>query len=290
MADNLQHIRGCSLPLQRFLRFVEQPRVLNCDHRLIGEGVQQGNLFVAERVHLEATQRDRSDAFALAQQWNAENRAVALLGECLAGLRELIAFGGEQIVYMHWHSVDNRAPGHPIPINRRILHTYWNGCLVRAVTKVVTVPKEHDGIIGVAKLAGILDDSLENRFDVGRRTGDDLQDLGQRVLLRSQFVDLALKFTDDLLGIGCRFVWYRGHSFSLFMPWGTKIPQKAGPPFCTLLYSESRCAVRRSKFVHFCRKWVKSCPQAALSTSQLLPQHRTIGERGGMSVSCQQET
>ena len=32
---------GCGLPLQRFLRLVEQPRILDGDDRLVGEDLQQ---------------------------------------------------------------------------------------------------------------------------------------------------------------------------------------------------------------------------------------------------------
>ena len=42
--DHLQDIGGGGLPLQRFLRLVEQPRVLDGDHGLVGEGLQQLNV------------------------------------------------------------------------------------------------------------------------------------------------------------------------------------------------------------------------------------------------------
>ena len=47
-ADDLQHLGGGGLPLQRFLRLVEQPHVLDRDHGLVGEGLQQRDLLVAE--------------------------------------------------------------------------------------------------------------------------------------------------------------------------------------------------------------------------------------------------
>src|SRR3954469_20837802 len=100
------------------LHFLEQADIADGNDSLIGKGLQQGDLLVGERVCLEASQRNRSNAFTLAQQWNAKNRAVALLGKRLPSLRELIAFGGEQIVHMHWNPVDDRAPSDPVPINR----------------------------------------------------------------------------------------------------------------------------------------------------------------------------
>jgi len=52
---------------------------------------------------------------------------MALLGERLPALWELIAFGGEQIADMHWHLVDDRASGHPVPIDRRFFQTIGIG-------------------------------------------------------------------------------------------------------------------------------------------------------------------
>jgi hypothetical protein len=52
-ADNLEHFRGGCLLLQRFCeisgalaQFIEQSRVLDGDHRLCGEALQEFNLFV----------------------------------------------------------------------------------------------------------------------------------------------------------------------------------------------------------------------------------------------------
>ena len=54
-ADDLQHLRRCSLLLQRFgklpralLLRLEQPHVLDGDHRLVGEGLSQLDLLVSE--------------------------------------------------------------------------------------------------------------------------------------------------------------------------------------------------------------------------------------------------
>jgi hypothetical protein len=61
--------------LQRFrevarlrLHLIKQTDVADCDHGLIGESLQQGNLFVAERLHFGAAERDCSNALTLAQK------------------------------------------------------------------------------------------------------------------------------------------------------------------------------------------------------------------------------
>ena len=45
--DDLQDVGGGGLPLQRFARLVEQPRILDGDHGLIGEGLQQLDMVAA---------------------------------------------------------------------------------------------------------------------------------------------------------------------------------------------------------------------------------------------------
>jgi hypothetical protein len=74
-ADHLQHIRCRGLELQGFreiagfgLHFLEQADIANGDYRLIGEGLKQFDLLVAERMHLGATQRDGSNTLALTRQ------------------------------------------------------------------------------------------------------------------------------------------------------------------------------------------------------------------------------
>ena len=59
------------------LHLLEQPHVLDRDHRLVGEGLDQLDLLVGERPHLRARQREDADRLALAQQRHAEDGAEA---------------------------------------------------------------------------------------------------------------------------------------------------------------------------------------------------------------------
>ena len=73
--------------------------------------------------------------------------------------------------------VDDGAPRYPIPIDRRFLQTYRYRPVVRAVTKVVAILEQYDGIIGLAKLAGAVGNGVEDRLDVGRRRSDHAEDV-----------------------------------------------------------------------------------------------------------------
>src|SRR5262249_425432 len=69
------------------LDFIEQPHVLNCDHRLVGESRNELNLFVGERPHLRARQSQNADGDTFAQhrhaQYGAKSAQCLGLGPCL---------------------------------------------------------------------------------------------------------------------------------------------------------------------------------------------------------------
>ena len=58
--DGLQHLGGRGLPLKRFALFVQEPDVLNCDHRLVGEILDKLNLPLSEWSHLLAVNVDHA--------------------------------------------------------------------------------------------------------------------------------------------------------------------------------------------------------------------------------------
>jgi len=79
--------------LVRSLNLFEQSDIADGDHGLIGKGLQQGNLFIAERMYFGAAKQDRSDARALTQQGNAQISAGAGAARPFPGVGEFVAFG-----------------------------------------------------------------------------------------------------------------------------------------------------------------------------------------------------
>ena len=59
--DDLKNVGGGGLSLQSLLGLVEQPGVLDRDHRLIGEGLNQRNLARRERLDMVAPQGEHAD-------------------------------------------------------------------------------------------------------------------------------------------------------------------------------------------------------------------------------------
>ncbi len=72
--------------------------------------------------------------------------------------------------------------------------------MMRAGMQVAAIFQEHDGIIGLANLAGAFDDGLENRSDIGRRGRNHAENVctsglvGQRLL---QLVGLGLHLIEQ---------------------------------------------------------------------------------------------
>ena len=92
-ADDLEHLRGRGLLLQRLAQIVgalaqlvEQPRVLDGDDGLGGEVLHQLDLLVGERAHLLAVDGDRADQLVVLEHRHDErSRAAAKLGTARRG-------------------------------------------------------------------------------------------------------------------------------------------------------------------------------------------------------------
>ena len=59
--DHLQDLGRRGLPLERLLRLVEQPHVLDREHRLVGEGLEAGSTCLSGRARHRTGDRDGAD-------------------------------------------------------------------------------------------------------------------------------------------------------------------------------------------------------------------------------------
>ena len=71
-ADNFKHVGGRGLLFQRLLRLVEQPCVLDRDHRLVGEGAQKLDLPLGERSDAVTVDPKRAYNLPVPQQRHDE--------------------------------------------------------------------------------------------------------------------------------------------------------------------------------------------------------------------------
>ena len=79
LRDDLQDLGAGRLLLQRFAQLGEQPHVLDGDHGLRGEGLQELDLARREGAGLDLAQADAADRCALAQHRRGEARREAVL-------------------------------------------------------------------------------------------------------------------------------------------------------------------------------------------------------------------
>src|SRR5271169_5069889 len=63
--------------------------------------------------------------------------------------------------------------------------------VMRAQTQIVAVPQAYNGIVGLAKLAGTVDNGLENRPDIGWRGCDHAEDVAAAGLVGQRLREVA---------------------------------------------------------------------------------------------------
>src|SRR5262249_17259741 len=189
--DDLQHLRGRRLLLQRFAQFVQQPRILDGDDGLFCEIVHKLDLFVAERPHLLAVDGDRADQLILLEHRYDENGASAgYLGQ---GNRRWLAFDvgllqsevGDVLQLLGRDNAAERiggaeadyrvAPPQRVPFQWRAVH--------RDDAKRVSVVQQEIAEFRLADARGILQHGLEHRLQLARRAAYDAENLGRCGLL-----------------------------------------------------------------------------------------------------------
>ena len=73
VGEELRLVLACFRQLAALLlNFVEQPHVLDCDHRLVREGGCQFDLLVREGAYGLAPQNDNTNRGSFSQEWNPE--------------------------------------------------------------------------------------------------------------------------------------------------------------------------------------------------------------------------
>ncbi len=185
-ADHLEHVGGGGLLLQRFgellgarLHVVEQPHVLDRDHRLVGERLHEADLRGGEWFHLAPPASDNAYRPPVSNDGNCHEGPIferAL--EHLAGARIVIELR-QDILEVYRATVHER-PAHD-EVARRDSREQAVKCVPLLRRKVVegyevkqpVVEARNRAKARLAQTGRICDHGLEHRLHVGRRTGDD---------------------------------------------------------------------------------------------------------------------
>ena len=164
----------------------EQPDVLDCDDRLVGEGLQQLDLLVGERPGSARVHDDGADGRAVAQHRHGEDAPIA-------GRREHAwsRYRGPRSTSGIWtrRPVEDRPAARLCRAgrhrDRRVEGSSASGRHVVRATRWTSSPSNREDCAESAshRRTRAARDGLEDGLDVGGRARDDTQDLARRRLL-----------------------------------------------------------------------------------------------------------
>ena len=185
--DRAKNLTGRHLLLERLgelpvsrLELLEQPHVLDRDHRLRGKGLQERDLPVGEGSRRVPSHRDRPDGFALPEKRRGQDRARIGPG-CSCWSFGILVPGRPHVRDMDGRPVEHRPTGgHPtaeLDLLRqpRAMHRH-------RAEDLALQPVRHD-VVGAAQAGGALGHHVHHGPQIGRRAGDDAQYLCHRRLL-----------------------------------------------------------------------------------------------------------
>jgi hypothetical protein len=195
-----QDIAGRGLLVERFsevviprLQLLEQPHILDGDHRLVGEGLEERNLLVREGAYLLTSDQDPPNSYALTEQWYREHGPMVESAlERSADRKFALTFRGE-IVDMDGSSVRDRSPRRRAAIARDDFVEIGKGPVVRHEPERIAIHEANHGVVGPAHTSGALGDRGENWLKLSRRAADYPQDLTRRRLLLQRL----LRFVEE---------------------------------------------------------------------------------------------
>src|SRR6185503_7995253 len=178
-----------------YTQFGKQAHILDRDHRLVGEGLQQIDLRIGKRSRHVPIHGDRSNRLPVAEHRNGKDTAVVRgPRDILVHVLGILADVGH---------VDDAARqngalrGAPAAWPARVRSTKRRGTfrvqvLESADVDELAVVSEDSAELGVAKTQRVGRDRFEDRLHIRWRAADDAQDLAGRGLLLQRFREVAI--------------------------------------------------------------------------------------------------
>ena len=189
LGNHAQHFCRGRLLLERLAQLVEQPRILDGDHGLVGESLQQLDVVRVESARGRSRHVDGADRLPLGHQWYHQQRAVAALGRDFTEPGRQ-GFGGG-VGDLNDPALARRQQGgvevgnaHGPPCLQRFICLGVDG-RERGQMEPVTFTSKHRGRQATQQTIGVLGNRLEGGPRVGGRARDHPQDFrGGRLLLQ----------------------------------------------------------------------------------------------------------
>src|SRR5215475_9153259 len=185
MFERLGQLAGARLHL------IEQSHVLDRDHRLVCERLDQRNLFLGEWLDLQAISQNHTE-----QLIALEHRDRKHGPDWIDGLRSIRVFRISHYVGNMSRPTLKRGtarcaaatrPDGVLPhkfreLRRRVVSHYW--------VEQFAIETKNESLIGPAKAYRTFSNGLENRLQIERRAADDFKHIGGGGLLLERFAQL----------------------------------------------------------------------------------------------------
>ena len=217
-ADDAQDVGSGGLPLERLLGLVEQARVLDRDHRLVGERLQQCLLLLCEWAAIAVSGDNGADHRVLAQHGGGDQRVVAEL------LRHLLAAAGSRRISNDRREL-HRAAGADRFRRDRVAGNRLRKFLDQIFETRVSVERGELELVAAHELnhrearaeepLQVLDDRVEYRLGVRDRAADGRKDFAASALEFERLLQLGGALLHLALEARVGLAQLRGHAVEL---------------------------------------------------------------------------
>src|SRR5262245_29291901 len=215
--NHAQYFTRRGLLLQRLLEFFEKPHILDGDHGLISESLDQLDLRRCEGTRLGSTCGQRSNKFSLLSKGNGQKRACVARGTQYWEFRLRPSVGKvECALFAH--------PANPGLINIELVDANGYGYRTKMSPQKhrVSFAESQHCIIDPTNPRGALNDGVEDRLHIGGRAADNAEHLSRRGLMLQGFAQFRVAFLDllekaNILDGDHRLVGERSDQFDLFI-------------------------------------------------------------------------
>jgi len=163
------------------LQLREQAHVLNRDHCLVGEGLEEGDVLVGERSDFPAPEQQVADCLSVLQQRDSHNGASRVSMGQPEAFRELVG-GRQDIRHVDRPTLDYGATADPTGYHPTD-GIGPDSSVMRNQSNLITVSSVDKDVLGLAQLRRALGHRVQHGLKIGRRTANHSQDLcGCRLL------------------------------------------------------------------------------------------------------------